>query len=153
MDRRSLGWASVGAQIALLLLIVMLPSRDDWPTPGWVTVLGVVVSAIGVVIGVVASLRLGSALTPTPVPSSRGELTTTGLYQWVRHPIYTGVLAIVLGVVLRSGSMPKALVAVLLLAFFTIKARWEEQQLAEHYPGYAAYAASTPRFIPRVFTR
>lgn len=152
MNPRSIGWASVGAQIALLLLLVALPSGDDWATPGWVKGLGVVISVAGVVIGVVASLRLGTALTPTPVPSDRGQLTTTGLYRFVRHPIYTGVLTIVAGVVVRSGSVAKAVVALLLLVFFTVKARWEEQQLAERYPGYAEYAESTPRFIPRFFS-
>lgn len=150
MNPRSIGWAAVGAQIALLLFLVVLPARDDWSTPTWIEVLGAVLSVIGVVIGVAASLKLGSALTPTPVPSGRGELTTTGLYRLVRHPIYTGVLTIVLGVVLRSGSVPKALVGMLLIAFFTLKASWEEQQLIEHYPGYAEYAAKTPRFVPRL---
>ena len=35
------------------------------------------------------------------------------------------------------------------VVFFHVKARWEEAQLAERYPGYREYAARTPRFIPR----
>jgi protein-S-isoprenylcysteine O-methyltransferase Ste14 len=34
------------------------------------------------------------------------------------------------------------------LGFFNVKARWEEARLAESYPGYRAYAARTPRFVP-----
>lgn len=148
MSRHTVGWAFVGAQIALLVLLVVSPSGDDWSTPGWLMGLGWLVSVLGVVIAVAAGLRLGAALTPTPVPTDRGDLTTHGLYRYVRHPIYTGVLAVVLGIVLRSGSTVTALIGLALLAFFTVKARWEEGQLRDAYLDYAAYAARTPRFVP-----
>jgi protein-S-isoprenylcysteine O-methyltransferase Ste14 len=96
----------------------------------------------------VASLRLGSALTATPVPTERGSLTTGGLYRYVRHPIYTAVLGIVIGLVIRSGSVPSLAVGLATVGFFNVKARWEERRLAVAYPDYAAYAARTPRFIP-----
>ncbi len=149
MNRQTTGWMFVAAQVALLLLIVIAPSGDDWATPGWLTGLGWIISIIGVGIALAASVRLGSALTPTPVPSTRGELATQGMYTYVRHPIYTGVLAIVLGIVVRSGSIATAIIGLVLLAFFTVKARWEEQQLRAHYPGYEEYATMTPRFVPR----
>ena len=103
----------------------------------------------GIGLVAVAALRLGPALTPTPVPNERGQLTTDGLYGLVRHPIYTGVLAAVAGVTIRSGNVLVLLVAAVTVAFFTVKARWEEDRLREHYPGYDAYAAATPRFVPR----
>ncbi|MDW3179251.1 MAG: isoprenylcysteine carboxylmethyltransferase family protein [Acidimicrobiia bacterium] len=149
MNRQMTGWMFVVAQVALLLLIVVAPSGNDWATPAWLTGLGWIISIGGVGIALAASVRLGSALTPTPVPSSRGELATQGMYTYVRHPIYTGVLAIVLGIVLRSGSVATAMIGVVLLAFFSVKARWEEQRLREHYPGYGEYAMVTPRFVPR----
>lgn len=149
MNRQMTGWMFVVAQVALLLLIVVAPSGNDWATPGWLTGFGWIISIIGVGIALAASVRLGSALTPTPVPSTRGELTTQGMYAYVRHPIYTGVLAIVLGIVVRSGSIATASIGLVLLAFFSVKARWEEQQLRAHYPGYDEYATVTPRFVPR----
>jgi len=97
----------------------------------------------------VAALRLGAALTPTPVPTERGTLITGGLYTFVRHPIYTGVLIIVVGLVIRSGSLLTLLVGVATVWFFNAKAAWEEARLAERYPDYPAYAAVTPRFVPR----
>lgn len=149
MNRQMIGWTFVSAQVALLLLIVVAPSGDDWATPGWLTGIGWIISIAGVGIALAASVRLGSALTPTPVPTGRGELATQGMYAYVRHPIYSGVLAIVVGIVVRSGSIATAIIGLVLLAFFSIKARWEEQQLREHYPGYGEYSESTPRFVPR----
>ncbi len=150
MNRTVTGWSFVVAQVVLLLVIIVAPSGDDWATPAWLTGAGWALSIAGVIIALVASLRLGAALTPTPVPSGRGELATGGLYAYVRHPIYTGVLAIVVGIVIRSGNFVTALIGLALVAFFTIKARWEEEQLREHYLGYDDYAAATPRFVPKL---
>lgn len=100
-----------------------------------------------------ASLRLGAALTPTPVPSGRGTLTTTGLYRHVRHPIYTGVLLIVVGLTVRSGSWISMAVGVATVVFFDRKANWEEARLAETFNDYQAYASRTPRFVPRLLAK
>lgn len=143
------GWAFVAVQGVLLLLIVLLPSADHWPTPTAVRRLGDVLFIGGILFVAAASLRLGRSLTPTPVPNQSGELTTSGLYRLVRHPIYTGVLALVVGLTIRSGNLLCLVVGLVLIVFFNVKARWEEERLASTYTGYRAYADRTPRFIPR----
>lgn len=153
MDRNVIGWLFVLAQAVLLVALVAFATRDDWDTPGWVRALGYGLVVIGLLLGVVAGLRLGPALTPTPVPTDDATLATTGLYRHMRHPIYTGVLAAVIGVALAAGSWPTALVAGATIVFFHVKARWEEARLAERYPDYQHYASTTPRFLPRLRTR
>jgi len=153
MDPRRLGWLFVAAQVVLLVSLVLLPGGSAWPTPGWVEGVGLAISLFGALLAVVASRRLGPALTPTPVPTERGELTTAGLYGLVRHPIYTGVLSIVLGIVVRSGSVLVLAVGAVTLVFFTVKARWEEGQLLARYPTYRSYASTVPRFFPSLFVR
>ncbi|HSL74714.1 MAG TPA: isoprenylcysteine carboxylmethyltransferase family protein [Ilumatobacteraceae bacterium] len=149
MSRSAVGWAWVAGQVVLLVALVVVPGRDDWPTPAWLRLVAQVVFVTGIAVLIVASLRLGRALTPTPVPTSSGQLQTGGLYRYVRHPIYSGVLLIVVGITLRSGSFAVLALAVATVVFFDRKARWEEARLAERYPGYAEYAARTPRFVPR----
>ena len=148
MSRNAVGWTFVAAQVVLLAALVLVPQSDHWPTPTWVEVTALVLVAVGVLILAVAALRLGPALTATPVPVADGRLTTTGLYALVRHPIYTGVLLAVVGVAIRSGNVVTAIVAVATIGFFHAKAAWEERQLADHYADYADYADRTPRFIP-----
>ena len=52
-----------------------------------------------------------------------------------------------------SGSIVRLVVYGLLVALLTIKARWEERRLVARFTGYAAYAALTPRFVPRLRRR
>lgn len=150
---RQVGWVFVGAQVVLLVTLVVLPERDDWPTPGWVEAVGVGLVVIGVVVVAAASLRLGAALTPTPVPRSGAALATGGWYGIVRHPIYSGVLLVVAGLVVGSGSLVALVVGIVTWLFFHLKASWEERRLRAVHPGYDAYADRTPRFVPSVRRR
>ncbi len=153
MEERTTGWIFVGAQGVLLVALLLVPRQDHWPTPTWVEVVSVVLGVAGLAVAVSAALRLGSALTPTPVPSATGHLTTDGLYRYVRHPIYSGVLVVTAGLVLRSGSVVGVGVGIALVVFFGFKARWEEKRLIRRYPEYAAYAARTTRFVPSPWRR
>lgn len=143
------GWIYVGIQAILLLGLVVLPGRSDWKTDGLVGIVGLVFLVGGLAIGALSAIMLGRSLTPTPVPVQHGQLTTAGLYRFVRHPIYTGVLLIVIGLTIRSGSVLTLALAAVTIGFFNHKARWEERRLAERYPEYEAYAEATPRFVPQ----
>lgn len=145
----STGWALVGAQFGLLAALVILPAGDLWPRGAITSVLGGALVATGVAIAVLAGLRLGPNLTPTPLPKEDGELVTAGFYQYVRHPIYAGVLLAAAGAVAFQGSIAHIVGFVLLWGVLTIKALGEERMLAEKYEAYASYAAGTGRFFPR----
>lgn len=143
----------VAAQLVLLAALVLLPGRRDWPVPRWLDVAGVAagVAALGVM--AVGGTALGRGLTATPLPNRHARLRTGGLYRWVRHPIYTGLLALAGAVTVRSGSGYRLAVLVALVALIWGKARWEERHLGARFPDYADYAAATPRFVPRVRRR
>lgn len=149
MTRSSIGWLFVAAQLLLLVALVVVPSADDWERPLWLWGVVAVLGLGGAAVMAIAALGLGRALTPTPVPVEGGELVTDGLYRWVRHPIYSGVLLIVLALVVRSANWVTVVLGAATFGFFHAKARWEEQQLAETYAAYATYAADTGRFVPR----
>ena len=151
MSRRTTGWAFVAVQFALLLVLAVRSGRpgDAWPTPGPLLGLAALCTLGGLVVIVVAALRLGRSLTATPVPNGRNELSTDGLYAVVRHPIYSGVLLVVIGLAIRSASWLTLAIAAVTVAFFHVKARWEERRLEERHPEYRAYCERVPRFVPR----
>lgn len=96
----------------------------------------------------VALFNLDKSLTPFPTPKSNSELITSGLYKYVRHPIYTGILLTVFGYGFYSESVSRLTISVLLLILFYFKTNYEEQKLSQKYPEYGAYKARTGRFIP-----
>jgi protein-S-isoprenylcysteine O-methyltransferase Ste14 len=144
----AVAWGFVAGQFLLLVTILSLPDRQDWPNPGWAATGSRGLSLAGLAVLVVGLVGLGRSLTALPTPVPHGRLTTGGLYRLVRHPIYTGILALAVGSTVPSGSIPKAVATVALAGWFSAKARWEEHHLRGRYPDYTAYAARTPRFVP-----
>jgi protein-S-isoprenylcysteine O-methyltransferase Ste14 len=84
-------------------------------------------------------------------PENRTELADSGPYRWIRHPIYSGWLLVLLGNVL---AMPVATVdvgaLVTTLGILTQALREERHMLATFGERYARYAARTGRFAPRL---
>lgn len=142
----------VFAQFVLLFLLVAAP-RDDKAYGyfdeilGWI---GIAAIAAGLLVVGISFIGLGKTLTVSPVPKQHGQLITAGLYSKVRHPIYSGLLLVALGVILDAGYWPQLVLAVFLFIVLNAKANYEEELLRAKYPEYKQYAIHTPRFIPRI---
>ena len=94
-----------------------------------------------------ALLGLG---TPAPVAPTE-SLVVSGLYRYVRNPMYLAVLALVAGQALLLGSTPVLRYAVLLaVAFHLFVLGYEEPTLARQFgASYGAYRAGVRRWWPR----
>ena len=145
-------WSLVVFQFVFLGLLIALPQGSLYPVGGVVTGITMALVGGGVLLGVIAGARLGGSLTPSPIPRESGELTTSGVYRFVRHPIYSALLLIGLGLAIRGASLLHILLIVALLALLEVKARAEESMLRVKFEGYASYAAQVGRFIPGVGT-
>lgn len=146
----STGWALVGAQFGLLAALIILPAGDLW-SRGVVSLSAAGVLLVGgFALAALAGLRLGPSLTPLPIPKDDGELVTSGLYHYVRHPIYTGVLLAGAGLVVAQASLGHIVGWVALWGVLTLKALGEEKMLSEKYDGYAEYSNKTGRFFPQL---
>ncbi len=149
---RGEGWVVI--QFVLLALV----AGAGFTGPAWegaalavTRIVGVVILAVGGLLAFRGVVDLRGALTPLPHPRDGASLVDTGSYGLVRHPIYGGIILGAAGFGLLMAA-PLALVgAVVLLAFFRLKAGREELWLEARYPGYAAYRARTRRFIPRLY--
>ncbi|WNM23482.1 1-acyl-sn-glycerol-3-phosphate acyltransferase [Demequina capsici] len=147
LDRQArIDWALVATQALLFLGVGFWPPQwspdvPDAPIPG----LAVVV--LGSVLLAVSGLHLGRALTPLPTPNGTG-LVAKGLYRWMRHPVYTGVVTICAGVAVARGEAVVWALVLVLMVFFELKTRLEESYLRGAYEGYEEYASRTGKFVP-----
>jgi protein-S-isoprenylcysteine O-methyltransferase Ste14 len=150
------GWRwyvpSVLLPVEWLLPLILIAFRvgeieADWPA---LRIAGLAVGLGGAVLLVWASLVLGRFLMHEAAVREDHALVTGGPYRLVRHPIYTGYLALLLG------SGVAALNACLLLLWpvsllgILIQATSEEQLLRARFGrDYERYAERTGLLVPR----
>lgn len=157
------GWRSQRGEIYVaiqgLLFAWLIFGPKNWtPLGAWpffsemsATVLGATFITLGLLVAVAAAVGLGRGLTPLPKPNDAGRLVASGVYRWVRHPIYTGVLLIALGWAFYIEGLVTLWSVLVMAIFFDIKSRREERWLLEKYPEYAAYREKTRRLIPFIY--
>ncbi len=143
------GWVFVIAQFTLLGALMFLPAAPAEAMPDAGRWLAIALQAVGGILVVAALVQLGSSATATPVPTQKSTLRTTGLYSRVRHPIYTGLFFIAVGLVLSGATGGHAIVAIAFVVLMNVKARFEESLLQQKFDGYADYSARTGRFFPK----
>ncbi len=95
-------------------------------------------------------LLMGRNWSMAIVPGQQTELVTGGLFGWVRHPIYSLSILLMLCSAVVVSNVPMLIVAVLHVALMNFKARKEERHLTErHGSAYVGYCQKVGRFVPR----
>ena len=110
-----------------------------------------IVAGAWVLVDCFARFALQGLGTPSPVFPTR-RLVVTGLYQYVRNPMYVAVLAVILGQSLLwvSGRV-LGYGALVWLGFHLFVRIYEEPGLRARYGGeYDEFCTSVPRWIPRL---
>lgn len=140
-------WSYVFVQAVLLALLVFL-DQSVGPEIHRFLIMGWFIEWLGILGVLVCAASLRRSLTVVPIPKEGGKLSTSGLYRYVRHPMYSSVLLFALGIALHGGSVIKYLLVVCLYVLFHMKSVYEEKYLRLKYSDYAEYSARIPRFIP-----
>jgi len=102
-------------------------------------VVGYVISIAGLIMIGAAFIPLRHVIQVAPEPRADGHLVTSGIYRWLRHPMYTGILLVVAGLLLREPGLFVAIAGAIVIGFLFVKSRFEEQLLAARYPEYSEY--------------
>jgi len=150
------------------LFLVLAPGTVAGLVPYWISrwrfepgpiawlplrVLGALLIALGalVLLDSFARFALKGLGTPAPVFPTR-HLVVSGLYRYVRNPMYVAVVAAILGQGFLFGNV-RLLVygAAVWLAFHVFVLAYEEPTLRNSFGAeYEAFCASVPRWIPRL---
>lgn len=145
-----LGTVLVALQLALmaLLAVIGVPAFLIGRAP----LLAWAMAAAGVLLGLWAlSCNRPGNFNIRPAPREGGHLVQEGPYRWIRHPMYTAVIACGLACAMAATSPWGWLGVAALVAVLATKATVEERWMLAVHPGYAAYRARTRRFVPGVF--
>ncbi|WP_034891729.1 methyltransferase family protein [Gillisia sp. Hel_I_29] len=118
--------------------------------PEWFKLGVLTFSVLGIIIIVLSFYQLGSNLSPFPSPVKNADLITTGIFKYLRHPIYTGILLILFSVAIYITSEYKLIISILLLILFQFKSKYEESRLIANFENYKDYMKDTGKFIPKL---
>jgi protein-S-isoprenylcysteine O-methyltransferase Ste14 len=139
---------------ALLVLMPLDAVRFHWSwMPLWLQVVGAIALVISFIL-ISLVFRENSYLSATVrIQEERGQtVISTGLYHYVRHPMYAGGLFMFLGTPLLLGSWYGLLLTLVFLPAMLVRAVLEERTLRQELPGYDAYMGQVKyRLIPYVW--
>lgn len=113
---------------------------------------GLAIYTAGLATAISARLTLGDNWSDIERGLIRSEhrLVESGVYRWIRHPIYAGDLALILGLELALDSWGWLVIVPLTIAV-SRKAAGEERKLAGALAGYREYCARSWRFVPFLY--
>ena len=110
----------------------------------------VMMTILGLLFAVWARLILGSNWSGTVTIKTDHQLIRRGPYRWIRHPIYTGMLAALLATAMIQGLLSGMVGFLFVLLALYRKARREESFLSQEFgEGFSEHRQHTGMFLPR----
>ena len=129
--------------IGVMIATTLLSFRFSWS--------GLFILVVGIATGIWAlnHNRLGN-FNIVPELKEGCTLVTSGIYRYIRHPMYTSVILMLLGVALLSSAVLNWLFWLSLIVVLYLKASREEALWMDHDPCYTKYREKTKYFIPYI---
>ena len=129
------------------LLVLVGDMKAVITTPPLIATVGV-----GMLLVIVSALQMGPrSYSSSTRPRASNVLVRRGVYRYVRHPIYTGLLIVSLAFFLSRPTLVVGAAYLLLALVTNVRAGIEEKMLEERYPEYAEYRRRTKRYVPFVY--
>lgn len=140
------------AIVAIVLIVQLVPSHFwtfmTFRSP-WLQIVGAACLIIFTAFTLWARWSLGIMWSSMPVIKVGHQLRTDGPYRITRHPIYTGILGMLLGTVLISGVGAWVLYFAIMVVALIIKVAFEERLLKETFgEQYIQYQQRVPQLVP-----
>ncbi|HET9890652.1 MAG TPA: isoprenylcysteine carboxylmethyltransferase family protein [Mycobacterium sp.] len=129
-----------------------LDHRMGWSTvPVWVVLLGDVLVAVGLGLAMLVVIQNGYAASTIRVESGQ-QLASSGVYKFVRHPMYVGSVIMMVGMPLALGSYWGLVFVIPAVLVLVLRILDEETLLTRELPGYREYAQRVRyRLVPDVW--
>lgn len=122
------------------------------PRQGWGPLAACAACLLGTLLCLWARFILGRNWSGRVVLKEDHELIQRGPYRLIRHPIYTGIILMILACALLNGTPGNFLGVALFSLLHVWKSRQEEALLSANFPQtYPAYMSRTKALIPWVF--
>lgn len=148
-DGRAAVWVvTLVASFAMVVAPLLPPAQHLWAVGPAQEQARFVVGLVGVSLSLFAmsSLRTSFSLTP-----QARRLRTAGPYRVIRHPLYTGEILSMAGIVVAVGSLTVLLAALVVVAGEVARAALEERLLRRTFPDYDAAFSGVAHLLPGIW--
>ena len=136
-------------QFILFALYFIDWSLVDFELPVWIKYVSLVFTFLGAAVIIFGVFHLNDTLTPFQTSAKNTNLVTRGIYKYVRHPIYLGLLLGMFAFSIYSVSLLKLLITIILGVVFYRKTNLEEKLMMRLHSQYKDYRDKTGRFFPK----
>jgi protein-S-isoprenylcysteine O-methyltransferase Ste14 len=147
-------WFRVLSPMALVIsLILYFFNYGSFKASAFTNILGGLLFFTGIIIRWIAVHTLGSSFTVQVGVKTDQKLKTDGVYRFIRHPSYTGLLMYNIGLGFLQHNWISIMI-LFLLPFIAVINRivFEEKVLLNHFNcDYANYSKVTKKLIPGIF--
>ncbi len=110
---------------------------------------GLFLAAIALPMGISVFRNLGRNITDTVQTRANHQLVTSGIYRYIRHPLYSTGFLLFFGLGLLSGLWPAMVLSIVVLITLYLRSFEEERRLvAEFGERYIVYRQHTGKFFP-----
>ena len=143
--------------LALIDLYLIEPLGSEWLhilLPWQFRLIGVLLSFGGILLLVLTHRALGIHWSTTLQFKEGHSLITTGPYSLIRHPMYTSLSIIFIGLAIVASFWPLwILILLMTIFFFRIVKREEDMMIDEFGDEYVSYIERTGRYFPKLRRR
>jgi protein-S-isoprenylcysteine O-methyltransferase Ste14 len=153
--RRTTTAGSIGLRVLTLAAAYLAVRYGDSVRPfreltEGVAMAGAIVCVLGLMFAIWARVALGRSWGMPMAQHDNPELVMAGPYRFVRHPIYTGMGAMLIG---TSLALPVAAIpCAIVIVYMVFAARREERDMQQRFPeAYSEYARRSKFLVPFLF--
>lgn len=141
---------SVVGLLGLLYLMAVAPAAQLFVPPGWVRYVAMIFASWGVIIVIVSFRHLSMLRFLGLKKAADTGLVREGIHGYVRHPIYSGTILVLIGMVGYNPTDVSLATVLTVCAYLPLGIRWEEQKLLKQYgEAYEKYKKEVPAVVPR----
>lgn len=149
---------SLFATVSLIPVLIIMGASDKSPvfplTKHVSSYFGLILATFGILVGRLAFRHqpmvvfLGIKEAPD---SSSEKLTTDGIYSKIRHPLYSGMILVLLGLVVYVNTLAALASTLCILVYFPLGIFLEEKKLITQYgEAYLRYRKKVKALIPKI---